>query len=45
MILARMEERALICAAEITLRRVILLNFPPGWSGKKRLEWLAVEAR
>jgi hypothetical protein len=30
MILPRMEERALIRAARITLRRVILANFPPG---------------
>jgi hypothetical protein len=39
--LPRMDERALIRAAEITLRRVILANFPPGPEREKRLEWLA----
>jgi hypothetical protein len=37
MILSRMDERALICAAEITLRRLILANFPPG---AERKAWL-----
>jgi hypothetical protein len=39
MILPRMDERALIRAAEITLRRAILQNFPP--EPDRRLEWLA----
>jgi hypothetical protein len=41
MILPRMDERALIRAAEITLRRAILQNFPPGPEPDRRLEWLA----
>jgi hypothetical protein len=36
-----MDERALICAAQITLRRAILERFPPGPERDKRLEWLA----
>jgi hypothetical protein len=36
-----MDERALICAAQITLRRAILENFPPEPERDKRLEWLA----
>jgi hypothetical protein len=36
-----MDEQALIRAAEITLRRVILANFPPGPERDSRLEWLA----
>jgi hypothetical protein len=38
MILPRMDERALIRAAEITLRRAILQNFPPGPERDRRLE-------
>jgi hypothetical protein len=34
-----MDERALIRAAEITLRRAILLNFPPGPERDRRLAW------
>jgi hypothetical protein len=30
MILSPMDERELICAAEITVRRAILERFPPG---------------
>jgi hypothetical protein len=41
MILPRMDERALICAAYITLQRLILANFPPGAEREKCLEWLA----
>jgi hypothetical protein len=41
MILPRMDEQALIRAAQITLRRAILENFPPGPERDKRLEWLA----
>jgi hypothetical protein len=41
MILPRMDERALIRAAQITLRRAILENFPPGPERENRLEWLA----
>jgi hypothetical protein len=41
MILPLMDARALIRAAEITLRRAILKNFPPGPEREKRLEWLA----
>jgi len=36
-----MDERALIRAAEITLRRAILANFPPEPERDRRLEWLA----
>jgi hypothetical protein len=38
MILPRMDERALIRAAEITVRRLILANFPPGPERDRRLE-------
>jgi hypothetical protein len=43
--LARMDERALIRAAEITLRRAILANFPP--ERQRRLKWVdrAVSSR
>jgi hypothetical protein len=36
-----MDERALVRAAEITLHRMILANFPPGPERDRRLEWLA----
>jgi hypothetical protein len=35
-----MDEQALIRAAEITLRRMILANFPPGPERDRRLERL-----
>jgi hypothetical protein len=41
MILPRMEERALIRPAEITLRRAILQNFPPGPERRAWLRWAA----
>jgi hypothetical protein len=41
MLLRRMDEQALIRAAEITLRRMILQNFSPGSERHRRLEWLA----
>jgi hypothetical protein len=40
MILPRMDEQALIRAAQITLRQLILANFPPGPERDRRLEWL-----
>jgi hypothetical protein len=40
MILPRMDERALISAADITLRGVILENFPPGPEQRSWLQWL-----
>jgi hypothetical protein len=40
-----MNERALIRAAQITLRRAILANFPPSPEREKRLQWLARAAR
>jgi hypothetical protein len=38
MILLRMNEPALIRAAQITPRRLILANFPPGPERDRRLE-------
>jgi hypothetical protein len=40
MILPRMDERALIRAAYITLRRVILERLPPGAKRRAWLRWL-----
>jgi hypothetical protein len=45
MILPRMDERVLICAAKITLRRAILERFPLGAERDRRLERLARTAR
>jgi hypothetical protein len=39
--LPRMDEQALIRAAQITLRRAILQNFPRGLERERRLECLA----
>jgi len=36
-----MDEARLIRAAEITVRRAVLRNFPPGREREKRLAWLA----
>ena len=36
-----MDEHALIRGAELTMRRAILENFPPGPEREKRLQWLA----
>jgi hypothetical protein len=44
MIFPRMDERALIRAAEITLRRVILQNFPPGPERRAWLRWIQSRA-
>jgi hypothetical protein len=40
MILPGMNQRALIRAAQITLRRAILQNFPPGAERSAWLRWL-----